>query len=142
MRYTAQADLDQVALWSSIAFRFPDIYYISTPFWPPYSKDEAFSLVQQALEHHAISFEDIDPEDRKYLEEMADFLKQGIRGETDPPPALADEYYWLTMRTYDEHAEDYRQAVVQYAPLDKKLHEFCQLISSQGTIIDIGCGPG
>ena len=142
MSYTTQADLDQVALWSSIAFRFPDVFYISTPFWPPYSKDEAYSLVQQVLEHHAISFEDINPEDRNRLEEMTDFLKQGIRGEADPPPALADEYYKLTMRTYDEHAEDYRQAVVQYAPLDKKLHQFSQLISPQGKIIDIGCGPG
>jgi ubiquinone/menaquinone biosynthesis C-methylase UbiE len=142
MQYTTQVDVEKLALWSFIIYQFPDVYYIHTPFWPVYTREEAVVLVQKAHQDHYPLLMEIDPEDQARLMQMAEFLKDGARGDDDPPEALAEEYMRLTRETYDAHAEDYHKTIVQHTPLDDKLVEFAGLISPGGTIIDIGCGPG
>lgn len=142
MQQRSQGVVDMLSLWTYIASEFPDVYAINTPFWPPYAKKDIDALPLTVRRQFRFSLSDLESEDQERLTQLAHFLSEGTHGDADPDGDVAAQYLQSTRATYEEHAEDYRKAVVKHTPLDTKLVEFSRLISPHGKIIDMGCGPG
>jgi len=126
-------------IWRYFYHHFPDVLRIETPFWPSYRRER---IASGSLNSYNIQWNVLLPQHRMYLQESIQMLYEGSKGDKDPSPVEAAYYQHLTKLAYEQYVSEYSLDVQQNTLLDDLLLKFTSLLSGNGIVLDIGCGPG